>query len=268
MVASVFKTAGDVYAKLIGHKTNIETGVVTTIIDIRDAVDNVASFSHMEYSLDNGSTWATCNTTQVTQPIDDLGVIFVTQVLSRYEINWAFMGDLWYGSSYNVKLRIVMNDQADDEGIDTSPSIRDIGAIGLVFEPVTGFIRPTEYESDLYFVFDYPGRSKETSVHFLLEVDTTPTFNSGDLKQYDSSIDQTGWLVNGEDMESYGAILPPDKIVRIGYSNSELTALDADVIYYYRVLVSSGWEPSIYKPTDYDGYLTTDGYLIMTGRVE
>lgn len=240
IIKKIVKTLSECYLEYVSFTLDESSGIGTIKVKAKNHFCNAGSFSDgseidnsIQYSIDGGINWNDCT----IENIIDLTDIKLNGIAKEIEIEWDVKTDLGILTNYdNIEIRIRINDDIELTG--TYSSYVTSGILNIDLRPSSDIspIRPYSSEDDFYVSFKTPVSLENCRLHFVIYVDTVNTFNSDDLKTYDSKDSQIGWTYDGGSFPSNGALCG-STIHDIGYSNSELTNL-AEGTYFVKIEIS------------------------------
>jgi len=255
-VATVKKTPSEIYHEIESIESDLETGVVTVNILIRNPYCAKGSLGVFQYMKDGDLSYSDCTLAE-TQEID-INSIELNGRAQQIALKWDAATDIGIQQKYeNVSIRVAFYDEENQAGdmSDYAISTADIDfSIGAV-EKIT---KPKFNDPYMDFEFYSPATIRPSRVHFKLEIATDEGFNNV-VASFDTSISQAEWSFNDESFPAAG--IPGHLEWKITCSDASLPAL-SNGDYYYRI-VPTATDPDLeaFYILDADGnYLLDENY--------
>lgn len=238
-----------IYCELANHY--VEIGSFYT--------DDPYELYYFEWSKNGGDDWYT-GKLHATQPEPDLENIPFKNVKRNVIIAWDSIYDVHclYGYT-DMMIRLKFSDAPDLGG---TLSAWFEYTISELYQAPNGNVipvRPYSGDNDLSFKFKTIVSVKDCVCHFKIEVDTSPTFDSGNQVVKDSSTSQTGWTYDGGAFPSQGCPSAQTESAAkwVEFTHADLDALSNEVLYYWRItptiidnigtLGSATWDHTLQK---------------------
>lgn len=224
-----------------------------------------ASFVSFKYKATSSGGWVNA-TLANEQSEPDLNYIPLSPRKRRVTIGWDAATDLRIMKAHeNVEIQFQFNDREDRSGEDTQIRTFVLSKVDFTVQDKPRIYSPLP--NDPYFEFEFraPKAIRPCRMHFILEVDVSPNFDSNALLQYSSAETQEGWTYGGYAFPESGIEGNVKQLVK--HINAELANLSEDIIYYYRVTpIVNQFLPVISNPIE--GQVLIGTSLTIEGTVD
>ena len=224
---SIKYTGSSVLLYETGSQISIPINVVNYFADYQ-----YCSIKDVKYSKDNKVTWHTASLSQSF----DSGSMKVGNRQKTYNLYWNAADDIGSSNSASIDLAVTMNDNSSSLGTDTDEKTYDV-PFTINFTPTTTItlLRPYPAENEFKIKWFNLYSPTAVKVNYKVEVDTDPSFTSGDLKVFSSDTD-TGFTVSGSSFPTGGIDTwqTTDQKYIVAFETGSLTALSNDK-YYVKV---------------------------------
>jgi len=163
-----------------------------------------ASKSMFEFSINGGSSWNTCSLAPF-QDESDLGQIKLNSKKRNVKLVWSAAQNLDATSSYQD---VLLRERFAESGSNNLTAVKSASIAEIDFRPTDRIdvLRPYPSEPDFHIKFKTLINDYQVRTHFIVEADTTGSYNSANYQIHNSENDQTGWTVSGSAFPAAGVL--------------------------------------------------------------
>lgn len=239
MANSVKKTASKLDFEILGIVQNNKNGTHEVEFKVKNPIGGFASIKNIRYkSPDDGAYYnASFFATQLNG--FDKDTFKADPKFKNYKVVWDSIKDLRMHQDFNsVVFELTLSDDINGSG--TNSESRTFSTpVKFALKEVYIVTKPRSNQEDLKFQFYTPKLLRSAKVHYQIKVDTSATFNSGDLQVYKSQDNQNGWTYkDGNTQPNYptlGIDGGPSTTTEVYFEHSALNNL-ANGTYYFEVM--------------------------------
>ena len=261
MANKVKKTKSKLDFSIVGIVQNDINGTHEIEFKVKNPVGGKASIKNLRYLSPDDNTYynAILYSTQLNS--FDKDSFDVNPKYVKYKIVWDSIADMKMHQNFeSVVIELTLADEINGGGTN-SESLTMATPVKFKVSEVYKVTKPRSNQNDLTFQFFTPKLLRDAKVHYIIKVDTIDTFNSTDLKTFDTQIDRNGWTYkDGNTLPSFpefGVDGGPNTQKEIFLNDSTLNAL-AQGDYFFQVQpIPSQFIAQISNPTSGSVFNTT-----------
>ncbi len=249
---TVIKTKSEILWSFDSASVIYSEGVVELHFLMKNPVGMSASLAVFQFQKD--STWY--DATLMGAQYEDVTDFPLTAKWREVIIRWDGASDLRLVQSWlSVPFRVAFNDRALGAGMETEVREHIMTEVDFTIQGEANVISPRSNDPYLNFNFITPLAVRPSRLHFLLEVDTVDTFDSGDYLVFNSRDDQTGWGFSGGAFPSEG--VDGQLSNRVTFVDASLGAMTQTNIFYRITPIVDQVLVSFDSPTEGQVFVST-----------